>query len=1063
MDIARTGVDTAGYTVKRSVDGIMNIAETGVDTAGYTVKRSVDGVMNIAETGVDAAAYTVKRGVDAGAHVVEGAVDTASYAAKRTVDGTMNIAENLASGAVDIARTGVNTAAYAAEGVVDIARTGVNTAANIAERGFDGAMNIAETGVQTAAHAVEGAVDITKNAVNTALDTTSHVVKDLSSTTSHILKEGADTFNHVVKEGADTLNYAIKNRSDTKAIKKQNKSNIKLYEAQKQTDLKTEQSLSALSENEKNAATERKIKEAQTLAEIETEKQRMLAEVEKQRLLAEVEKQRLLAEIEVEKQRKLAEVQAKLAMASQRVGVVDNESEIDDTTRIDDGNGGGGNPPSDDNNEFTDSFELNSFDKDLLYNRKLVKASRKNLFDKVSETDLGLSYTSRYKTVKEDEKGKKISFTQTTYIATSDIMNDSLLNVLDSESGKTLISLKEIESNPFVTIDKQTLNENLIKLFQSKGFEESENSFTVPVETVMRTNSKVMKFKIIGVDLGLDVDAKNIKFTVQDKDDKTVTHVHQPSKEATFDFQINTSLTEKLFSENNKYLFVDKNDQDLKQQAKRGGVISNFDPKEFLALAKTAKNINGVQIFNKDNDSFPKILYTKLKDSNQNDQDVLMVKFQDNSTYMLGNFSESTVSFKKVDSVSFITRAEENITDGKNFDCGIAFNTESSKPLEIRTQIPHENHNERTAKNTDLSLTDAQLNLISLNEIEKFIGKTKKLSNSQQEQVNGIAFSSKDSVETNFFDSSKKYSDFTTEADLEKPLIIDPGPDDEIIPPPEEPPEPPEEPLQPPEEPLQPPEPPEVKKEKMPFGSILGPLGLILMALGAILMLAATIFSPVFAAIGIGSMALGAAIKGVSMVQMDDENVLEKAIKDHQKEKKKSLKQKAKDLAKGFKQNIKSDPYLGPIADKFSPEYNLDGLIENENQETTDLTEDEIENLRRKVENEPDADEAIEEELMFNGIDLRDNKILSEKEKEKLIKLSKKKKLSSKDQKKFNALISKGGLSNARVEAVLNNPSLLSVIEEVENPIYSAGESEATVDPNIKKKRTKKDKDRGKE
>lgn len=650
------------------------------------------------------------------------------------------------------------------------------------------------------------------------------------------------------------------------------------------------------------------------------------------------------------------------------------------------------------------------YDEDLISNRMLAKEKAKNIFEgKVEETELGFKYESRYVSSKI-ENGKPVEFVQKTYIASPDKMGNTLLNVMSSENNKTVLSIKEQEAKPAIEISKKALNKEIINQFKKNKFVETKDTFTVPVNVVKRTDAKVIKFSIEGTDLTVDVDAKNIIFAVQDKDKKTITHVYQPEKNNTFNFQINTELTNKMFDvKNTAYLFTTKKGEVTLSGVRNLNTVSGlnyFDPKELLAMAMTADETDGARIYNKGKDKnnkeiYPKILYTKIKDINHRKgfQHVLLVKTfekgknKGEQTFLFGHFPNSAkIQKSQKPDLSLKFGLLSNNSKLKSLSFAEYKKASNGKPY-YAIEFCSTNHSQCIKANITEGYKYGKENLAAFKAIRSFVNSENedtKNTNNRPEEIGGIEFAKKDNTPPYEFDSYEKFDDFYTVPDREKTLeppppgekvngitIINYAPiinsfnensfnknsgnttyspstsntdshdtnsvtyapstsntdshdnnsvtyapstsntdshddnsthnnsskddhsstDDHSInnsynntstvnkddkggkgggtntddkP----------------------------KKQKGKKKSLFGPLSYLVMATGAILMALATIFGPLFAAIGIFLLALGAAMKALSFIKWDDAKVLEKAITDHKKEKSKAGKEAENTLSK---------------------------------------------------------------------------------------------------------------------------------------------------------------------
>lgn len=818
--VAGATLETAKRGAQAAVSVVQRGAETAIDTVGTVAEGAVNIAENIVDGVVDIGRETVNIAGDVAREVVGTAGDVAREAARaggRVVDGAVNIAENTAKTAGRIVEGAANTGyailkdtsegiLYAGKGAVDILKDisgnyqqRLNVRNYFAEqretdivRQQQYRMSVRTENRQARKTIAEQSKADTKaqqEARKTDNNETKNVIKKINAEseantkaheqarlTSQQKREDAIAVikaNEESKEALISARVQAENESlNNKIIYAQRLSDVKLDHQQKRNENKlTAEALHAqlnLIQNMLNASIN--VKERQALNQSEVEKQKALADIE-------INKARELANIEIEKQEKLTQLNEPLVKNKMEVKPAKDPMFINlqlfagDSDEVD--------------NKDDDDTSLDGFDKDFLSARELARKliKKESLFDQLKEDseNLGISFTSVFKTKKLDENGKPMLFYPKTYISSK--MGTTLLNILDAENGnKSILSLIDNgKETPFINIDKSILSKELIEAFNEKGFESKDEHITIPVESCMRTNSKVIKFKIQGSNLAVNIDAKNIYFTLTDNENK-VTHVHQPAKDSVFDFQINPELVRKTLDKDDKtYFFMDKNEKPF---SKNKSLVSNLDPKELLALAKTAPEKEGVRIFNEG--EVPSILYTTIKDRDKKDQEVLILKISEDENYVFGNFGNDKTKdlchFRKVDSVSLIGRDETK--GNKTYDCGLVFNSELRTPLEIHTNIYNSEGSKKDPN--DLTIAEAKVNNKVLKEIVKFV-KQETYDGVTHTSIEGLTFSETNEIVTNKFDSSNNYTDFFTRPDEGKKLVIDkPKTSDDEAPKPEE-------------------------------------------------------------------------------------------------------------------------------------------------------------------------------------------------------------------------------------------------------------------------------------
>ncbi len=793
--VAGATLETAKRGAQAAVSVVQKGAEKAIDTAGTIAEGAVNIAENVVDGVVDIGKETVNIAGDVAREVVGTAGDVAREAARaggRVVDGAVNIAENTAKTAGRIVEGAANTGyailknasdgmLYGAKGAVDILKDisgnyqqRLNVRNYYAEqretdivRQQQYRKNIrSESRAFTKAEVEKRKTDDnqTKNTINiiNAEAEANAKAHEQARLTSQQKREDAVAVikaNEESKEALISARVQAENESlNNKIIYAQRLSDVKLDHQQKRNENKlTAEALHAqlnLIQNMLNASIN--VKERQAFNQSEVEKQKALADIE-------INKARELANIEIEKQEKLTQLNEPLVKNKMEVKPAKDPMFINlqlfagDSDEVD--------------NKDDDDTSLDGFDKDFLSARELARKliRKESLFNQLKEDseNLGVSFTSVFKTKKIDENGKPMLFYPKTYISSK--MGTTLLNILDAENGnKSILSLIDNgKETPFINIDKSILSKELIEAFNEKGFESKDEHITIPVESCMRTNSKVIKFKIQGSNLAVNIDAKNIYFTLTDNENK-VTHVHQPAKDSVFDFQINPELVRKTLDKDDKtYFFMDKNEKPF---SKNTSLVANLDPKELLALAKTAPEKEGVRIFNEG--GVPSIFYTTIKDRDKKDQEVLILKISEDENYVFGNFGNDKTKdlcyFRKVDSVSLIGRDETK--ENKTYDCGLVFNSELRTPLEIHTNIYNKEGSKKDPN--DLTIAEAKVNNKVLKEIVKFV-KQETYDGVTHTDIDDFTFSETNEIVTNKFDSSNNYTDFFTRPDKGREFVID--------------------------------------------------------------------------------------------------------------------------------------------------------------------------------------------------------------------------------------------------------------------------------------------------
>ena len=952
VDIGRETVNIAGDVAREVVGTVGDVAREAARAGG----RVVDGAVNIAENTAKTAGRIVEGAANTGYAILKNASDGMLYGAKGAVDILKDISGNY--------QQRLNVRNYFAEQrETDIVRQqqyrmSVRTE-NRQARKTIAEQSKADTKAQQEARKTDD--NQTKNTINiinaeakanakaeqetrSTIRTTEHQKRmsvrtenrqarktDDNETKNVIKKINAEAEANAKAHEQARLTSQQKREDAVAVIKADEESKKEVMLASVENAQKTlsnlynfEQKMSDLRLQEQEISDKRKIETAEKLAQVEVQTAHKLAEIEleKQEKIAALQKQLQELERRVNSQEQQEKTPLKpeaIPTEKEQLSIPQGES--------DGGSGDGGNDGDDGDgrdSEGKDSKEptnlvvdnnIEGFDKDFLSNRVLARmeiSNEENLFEKITfNEELGISYSTIFRTLKKDENDNQIEFEQNTYI--SNKMGSTLLNVLDPKNeNKKILSLSEDnEKTPYITVDKSVLSAELIKLFEDKNFASTEESIEIPVETCIRTNSKIMSFKIEGTDLAVNVDAKNIYFTLTDNENK-VTHVHQPAQDSVFDFQLNPELMAKtLDQENNKYLFLDhKRNSYLDNK----DLILDLDPKELLALAMSAEDIEGVRIFN--NGNFPSILYTTITNTNNEEQKILIVKTGENENFVYGNFgldeNKNSCAFKKVDSISLV--GEEFNSENKNYNCGLVFNSED-KPLIIDTQIAS-NQTGKDREN-DLQYDQIEANHDKLELIKNYIGESNHESYSEENSdPNEIRFGNlnfaninTDSIEP--FNSSLNHTEYYTKPDEGRQAV------DEIAKPEVEPPKPDvDEPSKGEPEIKEPPAQPKSEKAEKAEKSLKdtwGPAGLLLMAVGVIFMLLATILGAPFAFIGVSALVVGAGVKVISNVKFSDSAKLNKAVdeqliklkneKKKQKQKEKEEKKERKKIEKEARKN----------------------------------------------------------------------------------------------------------------------------------------------------------------